>query len=137
MCCGGTPQKRQHELNTLALVGKSFSKLIVCCFLLLLVHSCSCDCTCTRNLGCKVLTVKRNSNSSVIITKMYCSQTITNFATDKAIQDSVSKFKAKYQTDSTTVFVRDSIYKNEKYDKLKCKETSGYENNGFGCDCAK
>ncbi|MEI6488414.1 MAG: hypothetical protein WCP52_05600 [Bacteroidota bacterium] len=114
-----------------------FSKLLLSCVVLLAIDSCSCDCACTRNLGCKILTVKRNSNSSVIITKMYCSQTITNFAADKAIQDSVSKFTAKYQTDSTTVFVRDSVYKNERYDKLKCKETSGYENNGFSCDCAK
>lgn len=68
---------------------------------------------------------------------MFCSQSQTNFKTDEVLQDSLGKFYVSYQTDSTTVTWRDSIYKYERVEKLKCKETDSFENNGFRCWCAK
>jgi hypothetical protein len=71
------------------------------------------------------------------MTEMFCSQTQTNFATDKVLQDSINSFFIRHQTDSTTVIAKDSIYKYERVGKLKCKETGTYENNGFGCECVR
>lgn len=117
---------------------KLFTTLIFTCSLLTLLNSCmKCSCTCDRNLGCKIVTVERKSNHSVIMTKVFCSQTLTNYGTDNVLKDSVNSFFLRYTTDSTIVTATDSIYKYESVNRRTCKERKAYESEGFGCECVK
>ena len=73
--------------------------------------------------------------TTVITTKTFCSQ--TDYYADKAFNDSILAFKLRYNTDSTVVDVRDSIYKYETVKNIKCGETATYINSGYDCNCAK
>ena len=99
-----------------------------------LISSCGCSCHCDRNLGCRVITIKLTSNDSLIFRK-YCSQ--TNYYTDKIVKDSINAFFSKYQSISTIIINKDSIYKYENVSNVKCDERVNYENKGYGCSCAK
>lgn len=104
------------------------------------IYSCYCDCQCSKDLGCAILTVRKVNGmtltNTVITTKMFCSQ--TDYYTDQALQDSVLTFKARYNTDTSKVDVKDSIY--QQYDRMqnvKCGGTDKYISQGYGCSCAK
>ena len=99
------------------------------------LQSCMCSCNCSKEMGCKIITVKSNLNNRILLTKRICS--LTNFALEVAISDSVNAISKRYQTDSTSVFVIDSVYSKESKLNLKCNETSFYEKNNFYCQCAK
>lgn len=104
-------------------------------FIMTLLGSCWCSCDCDRNIGCTILTVKQISNDSVLMKKIFCAQ--TNYETDKVRKDSVDNFTAQHQTANTTVTAKDSIYKYERVEDVKCKDKDGYKNDGFGCMCYK
>ena len=101
------------------------------------LYSCRCSCDCDRNLACRILTVKLNSNDSTLMTKMFCSQSQRHYEIDPVLKDSVFNFTTQHQTDSTTVTSRDSIYKYERVEDIKCKDKNGYKNDGFSCMCYK
>lgn len=73
--------------------------------------------------------------ATVIMTKTFCSQ--NDYHTDKALQDSITAFKLRYNTDTSLVELTDSIYKYETVQNIKCGATGKYINNGYGCSCAK
>lgn len=99
------------------------------------IYSCRCSCQCNKNLGCKIL-IAKSSNGSVLATKMFCPS--TDYYSNIALYDSVAVFRAQYQTGSTTVEERDSIYKYETVRNIKCPQgTDEFERNGYGCECAK
>jgi len=112
-----------------------FMALLIGSTLLILPNSCRYTCDCDRNMGCKILKVKLNSNGNVLITKTFCSQ--TNYSTDLILQDSVNNFINKHQSDSTTLTSKDSIYKYESVNNVKGSETDNYTKNGFMCVCPK
>jgi hypothetical protein len=99
------------------------------------LYSCGGSAICDRNLGCKILTVKLKSNGSIISTKTYFSK--TNYYTDALLKDSVDNFITLYTTDSTSVSGADSIYHYETIKNISCKDIPNYQQNGYGCDCAK
>jgi len=101
---------------------------------LCLLNSCRCDCTCEKKVGCEILTAKLNSNGHIIQTKTICSE--TNML-NQDFQDSVTAFKQRYQTDSTSVFTQDSIFKDDIIKKLSCDQSKPYENKGYNCSCLK
>ena len=102
---------------------------------LMFLYSCGCGCNCQKDLGCKILTAKQNTNDSIISTKIFCSQ--TNFATDSVLEDSVEIFYSQYQTDSTTVTYKDSIYLYQPRAKVDCDESDDLTKEGFNCNCFK
>jgi hypothetical protein len=73
---------------------------------------------------------------TVITTKTFCSQ--TDYYTDQNFRDSIRAFQLRYNTDTSIVDIKDSIYK--QYDRImnvKCGGTAQYTNQGYGCGCAK
>jgi hypothetical protein len=121
-------------------MNKRFSIGIPFISFLLVLYSCRCDCQCSKNLGCAVLTVRKVNGititDTVIATKTYCST--NDYYTDQSLQDSILAFKKQYNTDKSTVYVKDSIYKQyETIEHVKCGGTYQYTNQGYGCSCAK
>lgn len=111
-------------------------------FLVLLIITCtisSCygDCACWRDLGCKILTVKKSNRAPanmVILTKTFCSQ--VDYHVDRALIDSVDAFQKRYTSDSTYVDTRDSIYK--QYGPVSVKRNvNRYTDSGYWCNCPR
>ncbi len=102
--------------------------------MIFLFYSCGTSCDCNKNLGCKILTLK-NAGGSIIMTKTYCSQ--TDYDTDVILRDSVKAFYTRYNSVTTRIDERDSIYKYETVRDLKIKETEQFESKGYGCACSK
>jgi hypothetical protein len=95
------------------------------------IYSCHCACSCDKNLGCKIMTLKQ-ADGSVILTKTFCSQ--TDYYTDSILQDSVVSFRIRYQSSSTRIDEKDSIYKYETVKNVKCPEgVREFEQKGYGC----
>lgn len=109
-------------------------------FLVLLgssITSCVGDCYCTKDLGCKVLTVKKLNvlaTNVVVLTQTFCSQ--VDFHTDLALIDSVAAFQKRYTTDSTFVDIKDSIFKHYEPVSVK-RDVNRYTNNGYWCNCPR
>ena len=102
--------------------------------------SCYGDCYCDKELGCAILTVQKYRGASantVVMTKIYCSQ--TNYHTDSTLRDSVNVFVSKYTTDSTMVNIKDSIYKS--FDQIRVKggmkqgSMKRFSDSGYSCNC--
>lgn len=114
-----------------------------CCALLLLaiacfLNSCTGDCFCTKDLGCAVVTVKKRNpapTNIVVSTKTFC-PSIDYHRSYADLQDSINAFEILYNTDSTYVEVKDSIYKH--YDDVRTRHNlSRYTDSGYICNCPK
>jgi hypothetical protein len=91
-------------------------------------------------LGCAVLTVKKISGmtvtNTIITTKTFCAS--NDYYTDQTLRDSILAFQKRYNTDTSIVDVKDSIYKQYKrIENVRCGSTAQYINQGYGCSCAK
>lgn len=98
-------------------------------------QSCMCSCHCDKEMGCKILEVKSKTNNQILLTKSYCSE--INFLIETALSDSVTAFAKRYETDTTLVTVRDSVFSKESVTRLKCNETDAYTRKNYFCNCAK
>ena len=115
---------------------KVINRFALFCNLILLsvLYSCKCDCTCEKKVGCKILTVKLKSNGNIIQTKTICTE---NNILAMDFQDSVTVYTNHYQSDSTTVVTKDSIFKDDVVKKLSCSQADPYTSKGYYCGCAK
>lgn len=93
------------------------------------------SCGCNKDLGCKILTVEKVSTGDTILVKIFCSQ--ASFLHDEILDDSVQAFYNQFQTDSTRVYSRDSIYKYDRVGDLTYNKSKSYSNAGYYCECAK
>jgi hypothetical protein len=112
------------------------NKIFILIFLssLIFVYGCyNCSCHCNYCLGCKIVTITRRTDDSLLVQKKFCSQ--TNIYTNQPLQDSITKFKNKYYGNSYyKVNERDSTY---NCDSFKYKDCDRATPQDYMCECAK
>lgn len=99
-----------------------------------LFYSCNCSCICDRNMGCAIAEA-RSASGVIVERQLYCS--LTNYETDKAVNDSVIKFRERYTNSNITVSIKDSIYETKQLKGLTCNDANDLKSQGYGCYCAK
>lgn len=102
--------------------------------LLVKLNSCSCSCNCSYEMGCKVITMKWNTNDS-LFTKCFCST--LNYYSDTVLQNAVGNYLSENELKAKILSSTDSIYESNKVNNISCNEKEPYANNGFECFCAK
>jgi hypothetical protein len=119
---------------------KKFMRIVIRILLLMIIYSfnsCSNYCNCTKDLVCKILTVKKLrgiNQGSIVRIQTYCSQ--IDYLIDRPFIDSVNSFANRYTSDSTTVETKDSVYK--KYPEIKAhRNIDSYRDSGYFCNCAR
>ena len=101
---------------------------------LMLYSSCTEECSCMKSSGCRIVTIKLTSNDS-LITRKFCSK--ANYYTDTIVPDSTRNFLARYQSTSTVIVNKDSLYNTDIRPHVPSADVEDFVKNGYLCPCSK
>jgi hypothetical protein len=124
---------KTKSLNKSTLLKNILLLIIIISFMTIYI-SCGCSCNCTKYTECRIITIKLNSNDS-LVHKEFCGN--STYSSMNAFNDSIEAFFSKYQSISTIIVNRDSQHIINEAQNASCKEAENYGKNGYECECFK